>query len=374
MALDRRRVLTGSAAMAATLLALPARAQEPPSPAERAKMAEAAEAFHKEHDVPGFAVAFTRDGKLVHEAAFGLADRDANEALTPAHRFRIASISKPVTAVAIFTLIEAGHLKLGDRVLGPEGLLGETYGKIAAGSPMREITVDHLLTHTAGGWPNDGTDPMFRSGMPDHASLIETTLAYQPTRSAPGTYYAYSNFGYCLLGRVIERVGGKPYADYVKETLLAPIGVADMEIAGNTLAERQPSEVRYHDAGRSPYGLDVRRMDSHGGWIASAASLARFAAAADGRWSPRLLKPETIATMTTSDPLNPAYARGWRVNAHGNAWHTGSLPGTATIMVRTASGLTWAALCNTRARETELARDLDRLMWVMARAVPRWKA
>ncbi len=338
-------------------------------------MAEAAEAFRKDHDVPGLAVAFTRDGKLVHEAAFGLADRVAGEALTPAHRFRIASVSKPVTAVAIFTLIEAGRIRLDDRVLGPEGLLGETYGRIAAGSPLRDITVDHLLTHTAGGWPNDGTDPMFRSGMPDHASLIETTLAYQPTRSAPGTAYAYSNFGYCLLGRVIERVAGKPYAGYVKETLLAPIGVADMEIAGNTPAERQPREVRYYATGRDDaYGANVRRMDSHGGWIASAASLARFAAAADGRWMPRLLKPETIATMTTSTSLHPSYARGWSVNPRGNAWHAGSLPGTATIMARTASGLTWAALCNTRARETTLARDLDRLMWTMARAVPRWRA
>jgi hypothetical protein len=78
--------------------------------------------------------------------------------------------------------------------------------------------------------------------------------------------------------------------------------------------------------------------------------------------------------MSTPNPVNPAYARGWNVNARGNAWHGGSLPGTATLMVRTASGLTWAGLCNTRARETELARDLDRLLWTMARAVPRWRA
>lgn len=355
--------------MAAAMLAPPARAQEPPSPAERARMAEAATAFVARYRVPGLAVAVARGPSLLYEEAFGVADAFAGERLAPRHRFRIASISKPVTAVAIFTLIEAGHLKLGNRVLGPEGLLGEAYGKIAAGSPLRDITVDHLLTHTAGGWHNDGTDPMFRSGMPDHASLIETTLAYQPTRSAPGTYFAYSNFGYCLLGRVVERVSGKDYADYVKQMLLAPIGVADMEIGGNTLAERQPREVRYHDAGRSSYGMDVRRMDSHGGWIASAASLAIFAAAL-----PRLLKPETIATMTTANAINPAYARGWRVNPRGNSWHGGSLPGTETIMVRTASGLTWAGLCNTRARETELARDLDRLMWTMARAVPRWRA
>ncbi len=370
MILGRRQVLAGSAA--AMVFARSAIAQEasPPTSAEVAKMAEAAEGFRKQHEVPGLAVAFTHAGKLVHEAAFGLADRDAGEALTPRHRFRIASVSKPITSVAIFRLIEEGKLRLDDRVLGPDGILGETYGKVDPRAHMGAITIDHLLTHTAGGWPNDSTDPMFRQGMPEHAALIETTLAYQPTRSAPGTYYAYSNFGYCLLGRVIERTTGRPYADHVKETLLAPSGIADMEIAGNTLAERQPPEVRYYAGPReNAYGMDVRRMDSHGGWIASAASLARFAAAV-----PSLLKPETVSLMTTASPINPAYARGWRVNARGNAWHTGSLPGTATIMVRTTSGLTWAALCNTRSRESELARDLDRVMWTMARAVPRWRA
>lgn len=369
MILGRRQVLAGSAA--AMVFARSALAQEasPPTSTEVAKMAEAAEGFRKQHEVPGLAVAFTHAGKLVHEAAFGLADRDAGEALTPRHRFRIASVSKPITAVAIFRLIEEGKLRLGDRVLGPDGILGETYGKVE--SPrLRAITVDHLLTHTSGGWPNDATDPMFRAGLPEHAALIEATLAYQAPAHDPGTHYAYSNFGYCLLGRVIERVSGEPYAGYVKQTLLAPSGIADMEIAGNTLAERQPPEVRYY-AGphENAYGMDVRRMDSHGGWIASAASLARFAAAV-----PSLLKPETVSLMTTASPINPAYARGWRVNARGNTWHTGSLPGTATIMVRTTTGLTWAALCNTRSRESELARDLDRVMWTMARAVPRWRA
>ena len=365
---DRRQILAGGAA---ALIARPAFAAEPspPSAAEAAKMAEAAEAFRKQYEVPGLAVAFTRDGKLVHEAAYGLADRDAREALTPRHRFRIASVSKPITSVAIFRLIEEGRLGLDDRVLGPESVLGEAFGKIE-NPHLRAITVDHLLTHTAGGWPNDSTDPMFRSGLPSHAALIEATLAHQPTRSAPGTYFAYSNFGYCLLGRVIERVSGKPYADHVKQALLAPSGIADMEIAGNTLAERQPPEVRYYAGPREDaYGMNVRRMDSHGGWIASAASLAIFAASV-----PRLLKPDTVALMTTASSINPAYARGWRVNARGNAWHGGSLPGTATIMARTQSGLTWAALCNTRARESELARDLDRVMWTMARAVPRWRA
>jgi hypothetical protein len=78
--------------------------------------------------------------------------------------------------------------------------------------------------------------------------------------------------------------------------------------------------------------------------------------------------------MTTPSRANPAYARGWRVNARGNAWHTGSFAGTATIMVRTRTGLAWAALINTRLRESTIARDLDRLVWTMARSVPRWRA
>ena len=109
----------------------------------------------------------------------------------------------PITSVAIFRLIEEGRLGLGDRVLGREGILGETYGKIES-ERLRAITVDHLLTHTAGGWPNDGTDPMFRTPEADLKTLIETTIAFHPPRGDPGTYFAYSNFGYCLLGRVIE--------------------------------------------------------------------------------------------------------------------------------------------------------------------------
>jgi len=176
-------------------------------------MAEAAEAFRKEYNVPGLAIAFTRGGQFVHEAAFGLADRVSGETLTPEHRFRIASISKPITAVAIFTLIEAGKLGLDDRVLGREGVLGEVYGPISSDSRLSRITVDHLLTHTAGGWPNDRSDPMFYESKTEQAALIEATLSNRPPTRDPGTQHAYSNFGYCLLGRVIERVSGSPYAD-----------------------------------------------------------------------------------------------------------------------------------------------------------------
>jgi hypothetical protein len=148
-----------------------------------------------------------------------------------------------------------------------------------------------------------------------------------------------------------------------------------MRIAGNTLAERLPEEVVYHGQGENPYDMNVRRMDSHGGWLASASDLVRFASHVDG-FSPErdILKPETIRVMTTPTVANSGYAKGWAVNSQPNWWHNGSLPGTATIMVRTASGLCWAALTNTRREKSAMEGDLDALVWQMVGKVPEWHA
>src|SRR5262245_9553752 len=83
-----------------------------PSPAERAAMADAANAFRQRYAVPGFSVAVGHSGRLIYQDSFGWADREAREPATPAHLFRIASISKSITSVAIFTLIEEGRLSL----------------------------------------------------------------------------------------------------------------------------------------------------------------------------------------------------------------------------------------------------------------------
>jgi hypothetical protein len=129
--------------------------------------------------------------------------------------------------------------------------------------------------------------------------------------------------------------------------------------------------------------MNVTRMDSHGGWIATATDLVRFLDGITGAGdTPALLNRGSIRTMTTSPPASDQtaevrYARGWNVrdNGLGNWWHNGSLPGTSTIMVRTASGLSWAALTNTRSQPSdEINSALDQMMWSMARAVPAWEA
>ena len=119
--------------------------------------------------------------------------------------------------------------------------------------------------------------------------------------------------------------------------------------------------------------MQVSRMDAHGGWLASPADLVRFLIHVDGfPTEPDVLNASTIATMTTPSPANAGYACGWSVNAAHNWWHTGSLPGTTTIMVRTSGGFCWAALTNTRRPNSSMGLDLDNMVWVMVRSVETW--
>ncbi len=374
MPLSRRIVLGG---LGATMFAGPAGAQAAavgPTAGERAAMDAVAEAVLAEFRIPGLSVAIAADGKLAYAQGFGLADRERGEKVTPQHLFRIASVSKPITSVAIFSLIEAGRLSLTDKVFGPGAVLGADYGAPPYQPGIDQITIDHLLTHTSGGWPNDILDPMFSQGGQDHRQLITWVLANQKVEHPPGTHYAYSNFGYCVLGRVIEKVTGERYQDYVRNRILVPCGASDMRIAGNGREQRAAGEVTYYGSSNYGFGfaynIDVARMDSHGGWIASASSLVRFLVALPG-----LLRPETQKAMLTPSPLQPTYARGWRVNTKGTHWHTGSLAGTTTLMVRTTHGLCWAVLTNGRERGAgSYTEAIDRMMWDMVRKVPAWRA
>jgi CubicO group peptidase (beta-lactamase class C family) len=201
--------------------------------------------------------------------------------------------------------------------------------------------------------------------------LIEWALRTHPLEYAPGTHFGYSNFGYCLLGRVIEKVTGQPYAAYAKQNILAKCGITTMQIAGNTLEARAPGEVLYY--GNGSYTMNVTRMDSHGGWISTPAGLVQFLMHVDGfDTTPNILLPDTIKAMTAPGAVNPGYGCGWCLNKWNNRWHNGSLPGATTIMVRTARGLCWAALANIRTKDIDGA--LDSTMWKIAKAVPAWQA
>ncbi len=321
--------------------------------------------FMAKYNVPGLSLALVKEGKLIYAKGYGFANRQASEYVDTASLFRIASVSKPVTAIAIMKLAEEGKVTLDAKVFGAEGILGTTYGSQPYQQNITNITIRHLLQHTAGGWQNDANDPMFTNPSRTAPELITWTLNNRPLTSTPGTTYAYSNFGYSILGRVVEKLTGKTYEDYVKSEILMPLGITRMRIGGNTEAERKDGEVKYYgQSGQDPYAYNITRMDAHGGWIASAKDLMKLLTAADGfNTKPDILKSASIQTMTAGSSANPAYGMGWMVNSANNWWHTGSLPGTATMMARTSGGFSWAILTNTNSLESNFGSDMDQLIW-----------
>jgi CubicO group peptidase (beta-lactamase class C family) len=104
-------------------------------------MAAAAHAFMQTYTAPGLSIAVGHAGTLIYQDAFGVADRERNEPLTPMHLFRIANVTKPITSTTIFSLIEQGRLRLDDRVFGPGALLGTDFGA----PPYRPYVADITL-------------------------------------------------------------------------------------------------------------------------------------------------------------------------------------------------------------------------------------
>ena len=203
----------------------------------------------------------THRGKTVFARGYGYADVASGDPVRPESLFRIASISKPVTAVAILQLVEAGKLKLEDKWLNildyskEIEALGEVFDV-----RLRDITIGQLLEHR-GGWDRGKSfDAMFQSvrfakqqGVEPPAAaatVIEAMLSVRLDFD-PGERYAYSNLGYCILGRVIEKLSGKGYEEYVRQNVLAPLGATTMRLGATRLAQRAEGEVRYYHPGQN---------------------------------------------------------------------------------------------------------------------------
>ena len=359
-------------------------------------------------DIPGAAIAVARDGKLVLAQGYGLADVKKREPVQPDSLFRIASISKPITAVATLKLVEDGLLDLDERVFQildehetPEGTTPDPR--------LADITVRQLLQHSSG-WDRDKSyDAMWipRTIERDLGVLkpvscqdVITYMLGQPLDFDPGTQFAYSNFGYCLLGRIIEARTGEPYEEFVKRRVLENLGINRMRIGGTLLQERAEGEVRYYSYPGQPRlgwsvlpdtsdlvprtygGFRLETMDSHGGWIASTIDLVRFATSLDGSRPPGALEPQSVKLMVERPALplwesTPHYyGLGWNlwpVGDDANWWHDGGMPGTYALLVRTNHGFAWAALFNSRPENlAQFHLEVDRLMWQGVEEVVFW--
>lgn len=177
----------------------------------------------KWENIPGYAVAIAKDGKLLLNEAYGLADIESKVNLTTDHIFRIASHSKTFTATAIMQLQEQNKLRIDDLAVKYLPWLQEHTDK-----RWGEVTVRQLLSHSAG-VVRDGLDSNYWQlgrDFPDsrqlHEAIMETDLILDPN-----TQLKYSNYGYSLLGEVIEKASDMSYGDYVRECIIEPLGLED---------------------------------------------------------------------------------------------------------------------------------------------------
>ena len=315
-------------------------------------------AFMNTYGVPGASLAVSQNGKLVYIKGYGKGNITTGELVTPSHRFRLASVSKTYTGVAILKLIQEGKFTLDSKVFGSGGVLGTDYGSAPHNANLLNITVKNLLQHTSGSWgASTGGDVIDQNPDYSYKQLFDWIINTRTNPKAPGTFYDYSNVNFSLLGRIIEKVSGKSYVNYIKEDVLASAGATQTDIAGQTAAEKKSNEVSYYGQGvdaNYTYNIAFPRRDADGGLIATASDVLRFVNSFDGfATRPDILNSTSINALTTPSPVFADYACGIGIWNSENLWFNyGSLPGTRTGFMRHNNGMCVSLLLNSRADPT----------------------
>jgi CubicO group peptidase (beta-lactamase class C family) len=362
------------------------------------QMDKAISTFQKKWGIKGMSVAVTKDGRLVYAKGFGYADEKNGELVDAHHQFRLASVSKLVTAIAIMQLNEMGKFDLDDPVFGPEGILNDPIYRNYSDPRVEKITVRHLLTHTAG-WSKRSGDPMFQSQLIARKMKTvlpvanETTIQYVLTRKLnydPGKKYSYSNVGYVILGKVIEKITKMNYEDYIKLSILYPLEIYDMQLGKSFYEEKSSSEVTYYEnrsygkvlaynsnrnwVTRIYGGSDIRSLGAAGGWISSPASLLKLITAIDGfNTKPDILQPESVRIMTSKDN-DEGQPMGWKgSDSYGTWWRTGTLTGMSVLVVRQRNGINWiVAMNSTTVKKSHIHSETFRMMSNAISKVSDW--
>lgn len=345
-------------------------------------------------ELVGVSVAVVKNEKLVYVKGFGYANLENSVEVSPAHVFRIASVSKLITAVAIMKMVEDSLLTLNDKVFGETGIFNDSAYQKIKDPKLKDITIKHMLNHTSG-WSQRYGDPMFvplsiaRKMGVEPPVTVDTYIKYVINRRLsyrPGSAYSYSNMAYVFLGEIIKRKSGMSYEDYVKYKVLAPMGITDMHIGHSLEKDKLDNEVTYYEQKGS---LQVRSFDGSnvnvpksyggnyiellgpaGGWVASAAELAKFLTNIDGfNKVPDFLSSESVDIMTKQKG-NPL---GWK-DAYGGYWvRTGSYAGTAAMLKRMPDGTEWVFIANTSSwKGPYFSKDINYFMNKIMRKVKKW--
>lgn len=334
--------------------------------------------------IPGASLAVAKDGRLVLARGYGFSDVGQMKPVTPDLRFRVASLSKSLTASAIMKLVESGSLSLDEPALPLLGPWAPPASEIVD-PRVYQITVRHLLVHR-GGWDREAFgDPTFDSREhvrdPDCRGIMRAELT-RKLDFDPGSAFVYSNTGYCILGRIIERVSGLSYADFVTAQILAPAGAPRMRLTQRAgFAADEPVYYQTPGSAISPYeGVALDAIDSLAGWITRPSDYLRYFLALNGTNGKAILKPQSVAQMLAAPtgPKPPAnwYGLGVRVQARSgglDVWHHGSMPGTQAEVVLSREGVAWVITFNARpADAASFSEDIDSTLWAASRRVAFW--
>ncbi len=334
-------------------VAAPLLAQLPGAPAARTSQADALTAIRaqldKDRDAGRFAgaVLVAGNGKAIFTGAYGLADREKKVPNRLDTRFRIGSMNKMFTAVAVLQLVQAGKVSLTDPL-----------GRYLTGYPNRDVasrvTIHHLLTHTGG--TGDIFGPAFESHRLELRTLQDYVNLYgtRGLEFEPGSRWAYSNYGFLLLGVLVERVSGQSYYDYVRDHVCTPAGMTRT----GSLPEDQPLEQRSVGYMRPPganawvpnTGTLPYRGTSAGGGYSTVGDLVRFAGALLGHTLLDAKHTELLITGKVDVPNRGKYAYGFSdqtIAGTRSVGHGGGAPGMNGILeIRPRTGTVIAVLAN----------------------------
>jgi CubicO group peptidase (beta-lactamase class C family) len=252
------------------------------------------------------AVLVAYQGDVILCRGYGLANRERGAPNTSTTRFRLASLTKPLTATAIMLLVERGAIQLHERI-----------GHYLAHCPplWDAITIHHLLTHTSG-IPEYSTAPEFQSllNRPWSPDALIDRFRSLPLDFQPGTYSGYSNSGYVLLGKLIEQVAGASYSAFLHEHLFLPLGMTSTGY-DDTWHALSDSAEGYESATRTAEPVDMSAAYAAGGVYSTVEDLYRWDQA---MYAGQLLPPAALDMIYTKfAPMSPAtaypggYGYGW---------------------------------------------------------------
>jgi CubicO group peptidase (beta-lactamase class C family) len=353
--------------------------------------------FLQQWNLAGMTMSIVKDGKLVYAHGFGYADVEARQIVSPGNLFRVASVSKLITAVAIMKLVEKKTISLDSKVFGPKAILKDPIFNTVVDKRLYNITIRQLLSHS-GGWSSHYGDPAFNSLIvlertgEKGAATMESYCRFVATRKLhfePGTRSSYSNMGYMFLGKVISAVTGQKYEDFVRREVLIPDGISDMHIGRSYLTDKRINEVKYYESEESPLipafdgsnrlvpkpygGNPIELLGPAGGWIASSVELAKLMVLIDGfRTVPDMFPQSLINQMVEEDELRGPL--GWKVVKKNGDWiRTGSMAGTSAIMKRQSNGFSWVVIINSSSwKGPRLPAYVNYMMGKIEKKINNW--